>query len=436
MMAAQDTAPAWRGTLPLATGFVALLILVGGLGVWLVRTEISGAVVASGMVQVESNRQVIEHLDGGMVGEIRVKDGDIVEAGDILIRLDGQRVKSELTIVQGQLQEIMARQARLRAERDDSGKVQPSEELLSLAAGSPEIREIIKGEESLFDARRAALNQEADLLAEQNRQITNRITGIEAQLQALTTQQTLLGQQLADQQTLLKGKLTQKSQVVALQREEADFLGQIGRLEAEIAELRGQAASNRIELLQLRTRRQEEAATDLRDMQYRQVELLEKRSSLLETISRLDVRAPVGGVIYNTQVFAVQSVAQPGEPLMYIIPQDQPLVVSSQINGINIDEVYVGQEAILRFSSFDQRETPEVKGQISRISADVIKDDATGLNYYSAEILPYQAAITALGEQSLIPGMPVEVFIKTKDRTAFEYLTQPLMNFFNRSFRE
>jgi HlyD family secretion protein len=435
-MAPQNTAPTWSGILPLVTGIIALFILVGGLGVWLVRTEISGAVVASGMVQVESNRQVIEHLDGGMVGEILVKDGDIVEAGDVLIRLDGQRVKSELTIVQGQLQEIMARQARLRAERDNTDEVEADKELLSLAAGSPEIRQIIKGEEALFDARRAALNQEADLLAEQNRQITNRIKGIEAQLQALRTQRDLLGQQLTDQQALLKEQLTQRSQVVELQRQEADFLGQIGRLESEIAELRGQAASNRIELLQLRTRRQEEAATDLRDMQYRQVELLEKRSSLLETISRLDVRAPVGGVIYNTQVFAVQSVAQPGEPLMYIIPQDQPLVVSSQINGINIDEVYVGQEAILRFSSFDQRDTPEVKGQISRISADVIKDEATGLNYYSAEILPYQEAIISLGDQILVPGMPVEVFIKTSDRTAFEYLTQPLMNFFNRSFRE
>ncbi len=435
-MAPKNTAPTWRSTLPLATGIIALFVLIGGLGVWLVRTEISGAVVASGMVQVESNRQVVEHLDGGMVGEILVKDGDIVEAGDVLIRLDGQRVKSELTIVQGQLQEIMARQARLRAERDDAEVVEPDEELLALAAGSPEIRQIIKGEEALFDARRAALFQEVDLLAEQNRQITNRIEGIEAQLQALRTQRDLLGQQLADQQSLLEQQLTQRSQVVDLQRQEADFLGQIGRLESEIAELRGQAAGNGIELLQLRTRRQEEAATELRDMQYRQVELLEKRSSLLETISRLNVRAPVGGVIYNTQVFAVQSVAQPGEPLMYIIPQDQPLVVSSQINGINIDEVYVGQEAILRFSSFNQRDTPEVRGQISRISADVIKDEATGLNYYSAEILPYQVAIAALGDQTLVPGMPVEVFIKTSDRTAFEYLTQPLMNFFNRSFRE
>lgn len=435
-MVPQNTAPNWSGAMPLATGIIALVVLVGGLGVWLVRTEISGAVVASGMVQVESNRQVVEHLDGGMVGEILVKDGDIVEAGDVLIRLDGQRVKSELTIVQGQLQEILARQARLRAERDNAEEVTTDEELLALAAGSPDIRGIIKGEQALFEARRNALNQEAELLGEQNRQITNRIEGIEAQLQGLKTQRELLGQQLTDQQALLKGGLTQKSQVVQLQRQEADFLGQIGRLESEIAELRGQAASNRIEVLQLRTRRHEEAATELRDIQYRQVELLEKRSSLLETISRLDVRAPVGGVIYNTQVFAVQSVAQPGEPLMYVIPQDQPLVVSSQINGINIDEVYVGQEAVLRFSSFDQRNTPEVRGQISRISADVIMDEATGLNYYSAEILPYQDAIISLGDQNLIPGMPVEVFIKTRDRTAFEYLTQPLMNFFNRSFRE
>lgn len=435
-MAPKEKSQAWRGGLPLYTGILAILVLVGGLGVWGVRANIAGAVVTSGMIEVESNRQVIQHPDGGVVGEIFVKDGDVVEAGDVLIVLDGTRLQSELAIVNGQLQEIAARQARLEAERDGATEIDFGEEITALAETDPDTRDQIEGEAALFNARREALTQEIALLGEQNEQIDNRVVGIEAQLEALRAQEELIGQELEDQQALLDQQLTQASRVLDLQRQKADLLGQIGRLESEIAELRGQSASNEIELLQLETRRREEAVSELRDMQFRQVELLERRSALKETISRLDVRAPVGGIVYNSQVFAVQSVVQPAEPLMYIIPQDQPLVVSARINAINIDEVFVGQEAALRFSAFDQREMPEIKGQLSRISADVILDEATGLNYYATEILPYEEELTVLGDQKLLPGMPVEVFIRTSDRTAFEYLTQPLMNFFNRAFRE
>ncbi|MFV2051380.1 HlyD family type I secretion periplasmic adaptor subunit [Aliiroseovarius sp. YM-037] len=435
-MAPENKTQAWRGGIPLYTGFLAILVLVGGLGVWGVRANIAGAVVTSGMIEVESNRQVIQHPDGGVVGEIFVKDGDVVEAGDVLIVLDGTRLQSELTIVNGQLQEIAARQARLEAERDGATEIDFGDDIAALAETDSDTRDQVEGEAALFNARREALTQEIALLGEQNQQIDNRVVGIEAQLEALRAQEDLIGQELEDQQSLLDQQLTQASQVLDLQRQKADLLGQIGRLESEIAELRGQSASNEIELLQLETRRREEAVSELRDMQFRQVELLERRSALKETISRLDVRAPVSGIVYNSQVFAVQSVVQPAEPLMYIIPQDQPLVVSARINAINIDEVFVGQEAALRFSAFDQREMPEIKGQLSRISADVILDEATGLNYYATEILPYEEELTVLGDQKLLPGMPVEVFIRTSDRTAFEYLTQPLMNFFNRAFRE
>jgi HlyD family type I secretion membrane fusion protein len=426
----------WGAKLPLTAGILAILALVLGLGFWGMQARISGAVVASGTVQVESNRQVIQHLEGGVVGEILVKNGDQIAPGDVLVRLDGTRQMSELAIVVGQLQEIMARQARLIAERDGAEDITFQPELLALVASRPDARKQVDGESALFNARREAMAQEVDLLGEQNLQIENRVKGINSQLDALASQNEIMESELADQEKLLKQKLTLASRVLELRRERAELLGQTGRLEAEIAELRGQVASNAIGLLQLETRRREEAVTGLRDLQFREIELLERRNTLIDTISRLDIKAPVGGIIYENKVFAVQSVVQPAADLMYIIPQDQPLVVSARINSINIDEVYLGQDATLRFSAFDQRKMPEIRGKLSQISADVIVDQNTGENYYETKILPTDTDLANLVDQVLIPGMPVEVYIKTGDRTAFEYLTQPLMNFFNRAFRE
>ncbi|MEZ5913909.1 MAG: HlyD family type I secretion periplasmic adaptor subunit [Paracoccaceae bacterium] len=431
----KDT-PRWSAALPLAAGFLALVTLGAGLGVWGMQARISGAVVASGMIEVESNRQVVQHLEGGIVGEILVKDGDHVAAGEVLLRLDGTRPLSELGIVEGQLSEISARQSRLEAERDGIATISFPADLLAKAEASDEARRQVEGESALFNARAEALEQERELLHEQNRQIENRIAGILAQIEALRAQGAILDKQLADQQSLLAEKLTQSGQVLELERQAADIEGQLGRLEAEVAELRGQSAGNGIAALQLTTKRREEAVTTLRDLEFRQIELLERKTALTDTIARLEVRAPVSGVIYNTTVFAVQSVVRAAEPLMYVIPQDQPLVVACRIESINVDEVYLGQEAVLRFSAFDQRTMPELTGHIVQISADVLQDKTTGQNYYLARIEPSPEELAKLETHVLVPGMPVEVFIKTGDRTAFQYLTQPMMNFFNRAFRE
>lgn len=426
----------WRGGLPLYVGFLALVALIGGVGFWSVRANISGAVVTSGMVQVENNRQVVQHLEGGIVGEILVKDGDSVQPGDVLIRLDGKRLNSDLSVAEGQLLQLAARRARLEAERDGHSDITFDPSLIEQSKQNPEAKELLESERALFMARQEAMTQEAALIEEQNQQISNRITGISSQLEGLITQRELIQVELERQEALLAQQLTQASQVLELQRQAAELQGETGRLEAEIAELRGQAASNQISLLQLGTRRQEEAVSALRDLQYATVELNERKSRLEETIARQDIRSPVAGIVYNSQVHAVQSVIQPGAPLMYVIPQDQPMVVLARINAINIDEVYAGQEAVLRFSAFDQNEVPEVRGQLTILSADVIQDEATGMNYYSAEIIPHADSLAALGDRALLPGMPVEVFIKTSDRTAFEYLTQPVRNFVNRAFRE
>lgn len=432
----KDLQPKWPGTAPLICGIVALLLLIGGLGAWSVKARLSGAVVAPGLVQVERNRQVVQHPDGGVVGEILVKDSDRVDKGDILIRLDGRRQKSELSIIEGQLREIAARASRLRAERDDLAGIDFGRELTEMAETDPAVDSLLKGERTLFIARREAMEQETELLHEKNRQIENRIEGIGAQLDAMRQQEELLKGDLADQQALLAKQLTQSSRVSELLRETANLSGQIGRSEAEVAELKGQVASNDIALLQLSTRRREEAVSMLRDLQFREIELTERQIVLQDTLTRLDIRSPTGGIIYGMQVFAEQSVVQPAQPLMYIIPQDEPLVAQARVEAINIDEVYVGQDASLRFSAFDQRQIPEIGGQVKRISADVLKDDNTGLSYYSVDIQPLDSELGKLGKSQLLPGMPVEAFIRTGERTPLAYLLEPLTSFFGRAMRE
>ncbi|MHA6262909.1 HlyD family type I secretion periplasmic adaptor subunit [Arenibacterium sp. CAU 1754] len=431
-----DPTPEWTGNVPLYAGITALIALVAGLGLWSILAEISGAVVASGMVQVESNRQVVQHPEGGVVGAIEVEKSQSVKKGDVLIRLDGRRIRSELAITESQLHEIATRKTRLMAERDGAEALRFDQELILHARRNPESAQIVAGEMVLFNARRAALFQEVTLLEEQNSQIENRIEGITAQMDAIQLQRDLVEKELSYQQQLLAEQLTQASLVNELMRNEADLQGRAGQLEAEIAELRGKIAGNNIAILQLQTRRREEAVTTLRDLQFREIELNERRIDLRETLSRLDVRAPVDGIVYDLQVFAIQSVVQPAEPLMYIIPQDQPLIVSARIEAINVDEVYVGQEAVLILPAFDQREVPELRGRISSISADVITDEITGAGYYEAEIILDPGELDKLQGETLVPGMPVEAFLQTGNRTPLTYLIAPFTSFFNKSFRE
>jgi HlyD family secretion protein len=343
---------------------------------------------------------------------------------------------TELAIVEGQLREIVARKARLTAERDGATEVRFAPGLLEVAAGDPEIANVVAGEQTLFLARRESLQQEERLLREQNNQITRRIDGITAQLDALRIQAGLIGDELREQQTLLERQLAQAARVNQLKREEADLLGEIGRLEAEIAELRGRIAANEISLLQLTTRRREEAVATLRDLEFREIELTERKLDLQDTLSRRDIRAPVSGIVYSLRVFAEQSVVRPADPILYIIPQDQPLVVSVRVDTLKVNDIFVGQEAALRFPGLDQKRTPELRGQVTRVSADAVQDEATGMSYYATEITPHESEMVKLGNDRLLPGMPVEAFIETGERSPLAYLTEPMLAFFSRALRE
>ncbi len=434
--AAQDTRPVWRITIPAFVGFAALIILVGGLGVWAVQTRLAGAIVSQGIIEVQSNRQVVEHPDGGVVGEIYVRDGDAVTDGDLLVRLDDTFLSSEKTIVEAQLFELLARRARLEAERDGADAEALAAQLAYVQKQDGIDPDLIAGQQRLFEARFETMTQQIEQLRKQRIQIESEIEGTEAQLVSLRRQVELIQDELKDQQSLFNRGLTQASRVSALQREEASLTGEIGRLDASVARLTGQIAATEIEIVELTSTRREEAITALRDAQTQISELAERRLSLDVRLSRLDIRAPVAGTVYGSQVFALQSVIQPAEPMMYVVPQDTPLLVAARVDAIHVDQLHIGQPVSLRFPAFNQRETPEIDGRVVTVSADTFTDDNTGQTYYRAEVAPEDDQIERLNGQALLPGMPVETMIKTDERSPLSYLIKPLADYFNRAFRE
>ncbi len=435
-MANPQIRPSWSIRLPAAVGLLALAVLVLGLGAWAVRTKLAGAIVSQGVIEVQSNRQVVEHPDGGVVGEIFVRDGDQVAQGDLLLRLDDTFLASELTIVEAQFYELLAQRARLQAERDNDGVAKLDAQLRELQVAEKIDSDLLAGQLRLFEARLNTLTQQVEQLGKQKIQIESEIDGTEAQLEALRIQSTLIGSELKDQQDLLERGLTQASRVLALQREQAGLTGEIGRLDATIARLKGQIAATEIEIVELEATRREEAITQLREVQSNIVELAERRLSLNERLSRLDIRAPVAGTVYNSQVFAIQSVIQPAEAMMYVVPQDTPLLVAARVDALHVDQVYQGQEVALRFPAFNQRETPELQGRVLTISADTFTDESSGFTFYKAEVAPEDGQIALLNGQDLLPGMPVEALIKTDERTPLSYLVKPMSDYFYRAFRE
>lgn len=427
----------WSARKPLAIGLLAVLVLVGGFGTWSVMTKIAGAVVASGTIEVDRNRQVVQHIDGGIVAEILVDEGDLVSPGQVLIRLDAVELTSRLVIYESQLFELMARRGRLEAELDDSEKISFDDELLSAAAAQPDIQDLVDGQTRLLNARRDTKARETEQLEKRRDQIEEQIRGIQAQQTSLQVQLGLIGEELANQQSLLERGLAQATTVLALKRNQASLGGELGELVASEAQALQRITEIDIEILKLATGQREEAITQLRDLRAQELELAETRRSIQERLARLDIKAPVAGVVLGMQIQTLRSVVSPAEPVMHIVPQDRPLVIAAQVLPTDIDQLHIGQDVTLIFSALDQSETPELFGYVDQISADAFQDQSSGLSFYRAEVLLKQGEMERLPKDVvLIPGMPVESFIQTVERTPLDYLLKPLMDYFNKAFRE
>ncbi len=418
-------------------GLLALAILVGGFGTWAAITNISGAIIAPGQIVVDRNRQVVQHPDGGVVSEILIDEGDTVVADQVLLRLDPTLLQSRLSIVESQYFEIIARRARLQAERDGLEQISFPEELLTEAETSAEVAEQIEGQRSLFVARKASDARELEQLQKRADQIADQIVGIDAQQAALNEQLELIESELVDQQSLLDKGLAQASRVLALKREKSNLMGTVGELTAQKAQSEGRITELDLEAIKLETQRREEAISEIRDLQVNEREMAEERRALREQLDRLDIRAPVSGVIYGLTVFTPRSVIRAADPVLFLVPQDRPLIIEARVDPIHIDQIRLGQEVLLRFSALDQRSTPELVGQVTQVSADAFQDDNTGLSFYMAEVTLSEGEIDRLPEGvTLIPGMPVESFLRTEDRTPLAYFVKPLSDYFAKAFRE
>jgi HlyD family secretion protein len=436
-MSEANNSKTWSAKAPVFIGLFALIGLFGGFVAWGTMTQIAGAIISPGRIEVDQNRQVVQHQTGGTVAQILVVEGDAVQAGDVLLRLDDQQLQSQLAITEGQLFELMARRGRLTSERDNAEVVTFDSALLAGGDANPDINELIQGQANLFFARRDSVGRETEQLGKRESQIGNQITGIDAQETSLATQLELIQKELKAQETLLERGLAQAGTVLALQREAASLYGQLGELAASKAQAEGRITEIALEVLKLATQRREEAITQLRDLRYRELELVEQRGALQLDIEQLDIRAPVSGIVYGMRVQTMRSVIRPADPVLYLIPQDRPLLIVARVDPIHIDKIVVGQEVNLRFSALDQRTTPELVGQVILISADAFEDEASGITYYRAEISLNLGEVSKLNDgDTLIPGMPVEAFIRTEDHSPIEYLIKPMADYFNRAFRE
>ena len=427
----------WSAGRSLLTGFLAIAILAGGFGSWAVASSLAGAIIAPGRFAVASNRQVVQHPDGGVVSTAPVKEGDRVEAGQVLMTLDSTFLASEIAVAQARLGELRARRARLEAERDDAAAIAFPDDLLSASQDNADLAEFIDGQQRLFAARaesRAGIRTQLDRRIEQTQA---QIEGIGAQSAALEQQLSLIEEELASSQKLLDDGLARAPQVLALRREAARLAGQVGELAASRGQAEAQITETELQSLNLGAQAREEAITELRDIRAEEVQLAEQLRAAEARSDRLAITAPVSGVIYGLTVFGPGSVVRAAEPVAYVVPQDDALVIEARVEPINIDSVYPGQPVRLVLSAFDTRTTPPLDGSVRHVSPDAFNDERSGQAYYRAEITLDEGQTDLLDEaQVLIPGMPVEAFIRTADRTPLAYLTQPLVHYFQRAFRD
>lgn len=430
--ALRDLGSVWRYLL---AGFGIIATLVIGVGVWAAETEISGAVIATGTVVVESSIKKVQHPTGGIVGEIHVKNGDFVRAGDLLMRLDETVTRANLQMVSKQLDEMAVRESRLVAERDDADAVVIPPALVARES-EPAVNEIIKGERSLFVSRRDSRHGQKSQLRERITQLDQEFAGINGQLDAKAREIKLIGKQLVDLETLEEKKLVTAATMVALRRESARLEGEYAQLKASAAQTRGRVTETELQILRIDQDMRTEVVKELRECQSKAAEYLERRVAAEDQLRRIDLRAPQSGTVHQLAVHTVGGVINGGEAVMFIVPDSDKLVVEAKIAPHDIDQVLATRRAMLRFAAFNQRTTPELVGEIVSVSADLAQDPRTGESYYTGRISVSDVEMKKLEGGKLFPGMPAEVHIKTSDRTALSYLVKPFQDQVARAFRE
>jgi HlyD family secretion protein len=421
--------------LHLIVGLVVVVLLAGGLGGWASTAEISGALIAPGSIVVESNVKKVQHPTGGVVGEVRVHDGDLVKSGDILVRLDDTVTKASLAIVTKSLNALWARAARLEAEQRGRDKVTFPPELLQ-RKDDPDAQEVMASEAKLFEVRTNCRTGQKAQLRERVTQLREEIAGLEAQEKSKDQEIALVEKELVGVKSLYDQHLVQLTRLTTLQRDSARLAGERAQYVSSIAQAKGKITEIELQIIQVDKDMVSEVSKDLRETNDKIGEFVERKVTAEDQLRRTDMRAPQDGMVLQSTVHTVGGVVTAGDTLMLIVPQGDDLQVEAKVNPQDIDKLQIGQKTVLRMSAFNQRTTPELNGVVIRVSPDVTTDQRTGQAYYTIRVSMPPEEVARLGDVKLIPGMPVEAFVQTGDRTMLSYLIKPLNDQLMRAFRE
>lgn len=416
-------------------GFCTVFLLVGGIGGWAATTDLAGAVLAPGQVVVATNVKKIQHPTGGVVGKIFVKNGDRVKAGDVLVRLDETVTRAQLLVITKQIDELLGRQARLRAERDGATSLTFPSDLLR-RANDEAVAQIIAGEKTLFESRTSARDAQKSQLTERISGLNEEIEGLTSQAEAKSRELHLIGKELEGLETLEAQKLVPTSKMMAIRREGARLEGEKAQLKAAAGSARGKIAEIELQRLGIDIEARSEVVKELREAEGKLSELAERRTAAEDQLRRVDLLSPVDGLVHQMTIFTVGGVINPAEPLMNIVPADDRLVVEAKIAPQDIDQARAHEIATIRFPAFNQRTTPTVEGRVLGISADITHEPQTNLSYFVARIEIPDAELPKLNGQKLSPGMPADVQITTSSRSALSYLVKPMEDSFSKAFRE
>lgn len=417
-------------------GLAVIVLVLGGTAVWAARTEISGAVVSSGLVVVELKVKKVQHPTGGVVAEITVKNGSKVKAGDLLVRLDETVSRANLQVITKQLDELVMREARLEAERDGSSTITLPDSYHGRET-EPDIAKRIAGETFFFKSRRDSLDGQKEQLGERVLQLKEEITGLDRQIKSKKSEIEIVQRELKGVAELEKLKLVTTMRVNQLRRDATRLEGELGQLKSAAAQAKGRIAEIGVEMIRIDQEFRTSIIQELRDNTAQQAELVERRIAAEDQLKRIDIRAPQSGVVHELEVNTVGGVINQAETLMLIVPEGEELTVEARIATHDIDQVLNGDKtAFVRFSAFDTHTTPELNGNIVSISADLTIDQMTGAPYYLARISIPRAELAKLKQKRLVPGMPAEIYVRTQNRTVLSYLFKPIEDQMERAFRE
>ncbi len=420
----------------LRIGFIAITALVLGVFGWSAMAQIKGAVLATGLVAVEGKPATIQHLDGGVIGEILVRDGDTVSDGQVLMRLDPTELEASQEIVTLQLNETLASVYRLQAERDGMPNIIWPEELL-VARDQPRVERAVDGQEKLFNARKSALSGQTGQLRERIAQLKQQINGLQALISSKQNQVRKISEEAAAKRTLVARGYLGKPAVLALEREQLRLEGDIASHQADIARLDGSISETRQQISQLQRDRQAEVLTELRQAELEASGFREQLTAASAQSGRIDITSPVSGIVHNMRITTIGGVVPPGEQLMQIIPSNAELIVEAQVQPQDIDQVYIGQPTTVRLSAFNMRRTPELNAEVISVAPDRLVDQVTGMPYYVVKIRIPDEEMGRLDENlTLIPGMPAEAFMQTESRSVLSYLLKPATDAMRRAGRE